>query len=156
MKRPVLLVIMLSFALLVTVTVVEEGGSAQVPPTITGVRVLNVDEDSFEVEWETDTPTKGFGEWGKTKDYTYSKELGGSFETYHKTNVTGLKRTTKYHFRIVAENLAGDVGYSSDNTVMTGPQDEVEGGTPGWMWGLVAMVAIVLFVYMFLLRPAQR
>ena len=156
MKRPVLLVILLAFAVLATVTVVQDGGSAQVPPTITGVHVLNVDEDSFEVEWETDTPTKCIVEWGKTKEYGNSKELGGSFETYHKTNVTGLKRTTKYHFRIVAENLASDVGYGSDNTVTTGPQDEVEGGTPGWVWGLVLMFSIIVLVYMFLLRPARQ
>ncbi len=156
MKRPLLLTVLLAAAVLTTVTVVEEGGSAQVPPTISGIHVLNVDEDSFEIEWETDTPTKCNVEWGRTKDYGNSKEMGGSFETYFKTNITGLDRTTKYHFRIVAEALAGEIGYSSDRTVTTGPQEEVGGGTPGWVWGLIATVTIFLLVYLLLLRPARR
>ncbi len=156
MNRPALFVILLAAAVLTTVTVVEEGCSAQVPPTIFGVHVLNVDEDSFEIEWETDTPTKCTVEWGKTKDYGNSKELEGPFEAYFKTNITGLDRTTKYHFRIVAEALTGEIGYSSDRTVTTGPQDEVEGGTPGWVWGLIATVVVFLLVYLLLLRPARQ
>jgi hypothetical protein len=95
-------------------------------------------------------------EWGRTKEYGESKDIGGSFETSFQTNITGLQRTTTYHFRIVAENLAGDVGYSSDQTVTTGPQDEVEGGTPGWVWGLLSVAIIVLLVYLFLLRPVSQ
>ncbi|NIP36581.1 MAG: hypothetical protein GWN18_16595 [Thermoplasmata archaeon] len=156
MKRPVLLSILLAAALLLTVTIHEDGTDAQVPPTVSGVHVLNVGEDYFEIEWETDTPTTCIVEYGRTKDYGRTKELGGSFDSYHKTNITGLDKTTKYHFRIVAENVAGELGYSGDFTVTTGPQSEVEGGTPGWVWGLVALSMIVLFFYLVFIRPARQ
>jgi hypothetical protein len=154
MKRPVLFVLIVTIAFLGTVDLPEGDSEAQAPPTVTGVHVLNVGEEYFEIEWETDTPTTCIVEYGRTKDYGKSKELGGSFETYHRTNITGLQRTTKYHFRIVSENVGGTLGYSGDNSVTTGPQDEVEGGIPGWVWGLLATGMIALFVYLLLLRPA--
>jgi hypothetical protein len=95
-------------------------------------------------------------EWGETKDYGKSKELVGSFDTYFRTNLTGLERTTKYHYRIIAEDLTGEVGQSGDFTVTTGPQAEVDEGTPGWVWGIVSVIIIVLLVYLLLLRPAQQ
>lgn len=155
MKHPLLLVLLLATAVLTTVTIVEDGTYGQVPPTVFGVRTLNVDENVFEIEWQTDVPCKCRVEWGKTKEYGNIKDLGGSFETYFKTNITGLDRTTKYHFRITAENLAEEVSHSSDYTVITGPQDEVGENTPGWVWGIIATVAIVLIVYLLLLRPAR-
>lgn len=155
MTRSLVLAVLIIASLLATVTLVEIDTSAQVPPVISGVRVLNVDENTVEIAWETDTPCKCTVEWGKTKTYGKSKEIGGSFETNFRTNITDLERTTKYHFRIVAENLGGEIGYSSDRTVTTGPQDEVGDATPGWVWGLVLLAIIVALVYLFLLRPAQ-
>jgi hypothetical protein len=156
MKRPVLLTILFAAAMLATVDVPEGETWAQAPPTVTGVHVLNVGEGYFEIEWETDTPSTCSVEYGKTKDYGKSKELGGSFDTYHRTNITGLDRTTEYHFRIVSENVGGTVGYSGDHTVTTGPQEEVGGGTPGWVWGLVLVGAIALLFYMVFVRPARE
>jgi hypothetical protein len=156
MKRPLLLAVLLAAFVLAAVTIVEEGTSGQVPPTVQGIRILNVYENKVEIDWETDVPCKCKVEWGRTKDDGNTKVLEGPFETYFQTNITGLDRTTKYHFRIIAENLAGEIGYSSDRTVTTGPQDEVEGGTPGWVWGLTATLIIILLVYLFLLRPAQQ
>jgi hypothetical protein len=156
MRRPLLFTILLALSVLMAVTTVEEESSAQVPPSVIGVKVLNVGEDYFEIKWETSTPTKCTVEWGKTKEYGQSKELTGSFDSYFRTNITGLDRTTKYHYRIVAEDLSGEVGQSGDFTVITGPQDEVDEGTPGWVWGIVSVLIIVLLVYLLLLRPAAR
>jgi hypothetical protein len=153
MKRPVLLSLIFAAALLATVNVPEGETKAQ---SVTGVHVLNVGEDYFEIEWETDTPTTCSVEYGKTKEYGKSKELGGSFDTYHRTNITGLDRTTKYHFRIVAENLGGGEATSRDYTVTTGPQEDVDGGTPGWVYGLVVVTIIVLLFYMVFVRPARE
>jgi hypothetical protein len=156
MKRPVLLVLIIASLLMATVDLPEGGTEAQAPPTVSGVHVLNVGEEYFEIEWETDTPTTCIVEYGKTKTYGKTKELGGSFDTYHRTNITGLQKTTKYHFRIVSENVGGTLGYSKDYTVTTGPQEEVGGGTPGWVWGIIATAIIVLLVYLLLLRPARE
>jgi len=156
MKRSLILPVMLVASVLATVAVIDDGTYAQVPPVITGLHVLNVDENSFEIEWETDTPSKCTIEWGRTKTYGESKEIGGPYETNFRTNITGLDRTTKYHFRIVAENLGGDIGHSADRTVTTGPRDQLDESTPGWVWGLVLVAVIVGLVYLFLLRPAQR
>ena len=156
MKRPVLLSILLAAALMATIATFHLETSAQAPPAVTGVHVLNVGEDYFEIEWETDTPSTCTVQYGRTKDYGMTKELGGSFDTYHRTNITGLDKTTKYHFRVVAENVGGTLGYSGDNTVTTGPQSEVEGGGSGWVWGGIALVVIVLLFYMVFIRPARE
>jgi hypothetical protein len=156
MKRSILLAILLVAAMSTAVITIENDSAAQVPPTVSGVHILNVDENVFEIEWETSVPSKCTVEWGKTKDYGNSKELTGAFDTYFRTNVTELDKTTKYHFRITAVDLADEVGRSGDFTVITGPQDEVDGGTPGWLWGLVAMLIIILLVYFLLLRPVRQ
>jgi len=156
MRRWLPFALMLAASVLGAATAVEEDVAGQAPPVILAVHVLNVGEDYFEVEWETDVPTKGSIEWGTTKDYGSDKSLEGSFDTYHRTNVTGLDRTTRYHFRIHVENLAGDTGRSGDQTVTTGPQDETEGGTPGWVWGLSAVIIIVLLFYMLMIRPGRQ
>ena len=156
MKRPFLLTMLIATALLATVDVPEGETKAQAPPTVTGVHILNVGEDYFEIEWETDTPSTCSVEYGRTKDYGRTKELGGSFDTYHRTNITGLDRTTKYHFRIVSENVGGTLGYSKDYTVTTGPQEEVGGGTPGWVWGLLVVAIIALLFYFVFVRPARE
>jgi hypothetical protein len=155
MKRSFSTTFLLLTSVLASIAIIDDGTSAQVPPSITGIHVLNVDEDSFEIEWETDTPSKCTVEWGKTKAYGESKEIGGTYETNFVTNITGLDRTTEYHFRIVAESLGGGVGNSPDRTVTTGPQADVEGNTPGWVWGLLSVAIIVGLVYLFLLRPAR-
>ena len=155
MKRTLFVPFLLVASILATVAVIEDETSAQVPPVVTGIHILNVDENSFEIEWETDTPSKCIIEWGKTKTYGNSKQMGVSYETNFRTNITDLDRTTNYHFRIVAENLAGEFGNSADRTVHTGPQDEVEGGTPGWVWGILITIIIVGLVYLLLLRPTQ-
>jgi hypothetical protein len=154
MKRAVILAILFSFVTLSTLPALEDGPEAY-PPTVTGVRVMNVGEEYFEIDWQTDPPSKCIVEYGRTKEYGNTKELGGSFDSYHRTNITGLQRTTKYHFRILAETAQGETGQSGDFAVTTGPQDEVEGGTPGWVWGIVATAIIVLLVYLLLLRPAR-
>jgi hypothetical protein len=155
MKRPVLLATVLVAAFLATVTAPGET-RAEESPIVRGVHVLNVGEDYFEIEWQTDTPSTCSVEYGTTKDYGKSKELGGSYVTYHRTNITGLDKTTKYHFRIVAENVGGTTVESSDHTVTTGPQEDVGGGTPGWVYGLVAVVVVVLLFYFVFIRPARE
>ena len=156
MKRTVLFSMMLATAMLATVPSSQVETSAQVTPTIFGIHVLNVGEEYFEIEWDTDTPTTCTVEYGRTQEYGNVKELGGSFDTYHRTNITGLSKTTRYHFRIVAENVGGQSGHSDDQTVTTGPQSEVEGGVSGWVWGIAALLAIVLMFYLVFIRPARE
>jgi len=156
MSRTPTVVLLVAFILLCTVSLAGPDASTQAQPVISGVHVLNVGETYFEIEWETDVPTQGTVEWGTSKDLGNHKSMGGAYLTYFRTNITNLDRNTKYHFRVFGEDLSGGVGYSGDQTVTTGPQAENEGGTPGWVWGVSAAIAIVLLFYIFMIRPGRE
>jgi hypothetical protein len=155
MRLSTLIVFLLVAAVLSPIALVEDS-DAQAPPVVLAVRILGVGENHFEISWETDVPTKGTVEWGKTKDYGESKATGSNFDTYHRINITGLTRLTEYHFKVVVQNVAGEVAQSTDHTITTGPQEELNESTPGWVWGITAVLIIVLLVYIFLLRPARQ
>lgn len=143
------LMLVATFALLF---IAPSGADNGIPPTISGVRVLNTGEHYFEVTWQTDVPTKGGVEYGETKDYgDTAPEFGNNYETIHYLNVTDLKRGTKYHFRIFAENFNGDMGYSGDAEVATFPYEE-EGGLPWWAWTAIALAVIAVMMYLFFPR----
>lgn len=153
MRRSLVVIsVMMLFATFTALSLVPSGAGNGLPPTISGVRVLNTGEYYFEVTWQTDVPTKGGVEHGTTKDYgETAPEFGNTYEIVHYLNVTGLERGTKYHFRIYAENLHGDIGHSGDNEVATFPYEE-EGGLAWWAWVTIALVVIVLLMYLFLPR----
>lgn len=153
MRRPVLvlLVMMLaaSFAFLSSAPTGAENG---IPPTISGVRVISTGEYYFEVTWQTNVPTKGGVEYGKSKDYGKTvHEFGDNYETVHYINVTGLEKGTKYQFRVFADDFAGDRGFSPNNEVATFPYEE-EGGLPWWAWTIIALTVILVLMYLFLPR----
>ena len=133
------------------------GGSLaqdEVSPTVLGVHIRNVGGDYFQVEWQTDEPTKGGVQYGRGPDYGLTVQGGSSYETIHYLNVTGLKRDTTYHFRVYAEDLAGNVGYSEDYTVTIGEAADEGGGLSGWTWAIIA-IAMVIAIYFLFLRPSR-
>jgi hypothetical protein len=126
----------------------------EVPPVVMGVRVLNVGEEWFEVKWETNEPTKGGVEWGRTDEYGNTAQALGSFETVHYLNVTGLKKGTLYHFRVFAEDLGGNIGHGDDVKVGTFPYEAEDEGISSWTWAIIAIVLIVLIIYFLFRRPS--
>lgn len=126
----------------------------EVPPAIIGVRVLNVGENRFEVKWETNEPTKGGVEWGRTDSYGNTALGISSFETVHYLNVTGLERGTLYHFRVFAEDLSGNLGYGKDVKVGTFPYEEEDEGLSSWTWAIIAIVIIFLVFFFLFRRPS--
>lgn len=155
MRRTVSLTLVSVLALAGAVVLLG-GSSAQeeLPPTILSVHIRNVGGDYFQVEWQTDEPTKGGIQYGMAPDYGMTVKGGSTYETTHYLNVTNLKRDTTYHFRVYAENLAGTLGYSDDYTVTIGEVAEDGGGLSGWTWAVIAIV-VVLAVYLLFLRPAR-
>ncbi len=153
MRRSLVVIsVMMLLATFTTLSLVPSGAGDGLPPTISGVRVISTGEYYFEVTWQTDVPTKGGVEHGTTKDYgETAPEFGNNYELVHYLNVTGLEKGTKYHFRIYAENLNGDIGHSGDNEVATFPYEE-EGRLAWWAWVVIALVVIVVLMYLFLPR----
>ena len=135
------------------ITLEDAEGQDEVPPVVVGVRVLNVGEKWFEVTWETNEPTKGGVDWGRTDKYSNTVNALGSFETVHYLNVTGLDKGTLYHFRVFAEDLGGNVGHGDDVKVGTFPYEAEGEGLSSWTWGIIAIVVIVLLFYVLFLRP---
>ncbi len=131
----------------------EVDAQDEVPPAVVGVRVLNIGEQWFEVTWETNEPTKGGVEWGRTDEYGNTAQALGSFETVHYLNVTGLERDTLYHFRVFAKDLGGNIGYGDDLEIGTFPYGAADEGLSSFTWAIIAMVIIVLVFYFLFLRP---
>ena len=131
----------------------EADAQDEVPPAVVGVRVLNIGEQWFEVTWETNEPTKGGVEWGRTDEYGNTAQALGSFETVHYMNVTGLKKGTLYHFRVFAEDLGGNIGHGDDVKVGTFPYEAEDEGLSSWTWAIIAIVIMVLIIYFLFRRP---
>jgi len=151
------LVVIIALALLLVgsfawISLENAEGQDEVPPVVVGVRVHNVGEKWFEVKWETNEPTKGGVDWGRTDKYGNTVKALGSFETVHYLNVTGLEKGTLYHFRVFAEDLGGNIGHGKDVQVGTFPYEEDDGGLSSWTWAFIAII-IVLIIYFMFLRP---
>ena len=151
-----LLIIALALLLVGTfagIMIEEADAQDEVPPAVVGVRVLNIGEQWFEVTWETNEPTKGGVEWGRTDEYGNTAQALGSFETVHYLNVTGLERDTLYHFRVFAKDLGGNIGHGDDVKVGTFPYGTEDEGLSSFTWAIIAIVIIVLVFYFLFLRP---
>jgi hypothetical protein len=93
-------------------------------PEISEIEVKTLSDASAEIAWKTDEDTSGSVEYGKTDGY--GKTAGDATETEeHSLWLYGLESETKYHFRIVAEDKAGNETKSSDHTFTTNEPDTI-------------------------------
>ena len=138
-------------ALLVGPTLAQD----ETPPAVTSVRLLNVGDTYFEVEWQTNEPAKGGIQYGRSSDYGKVIDGPNTFVTRQFLNVTGLTKGATYHYRVYAEDVHGNIGFSGDYTVTVGDQGGGGGGGFSWTWTLFALIIIVIVVYFLFIRPAR-
>lgn len=91
-----------------------------IPPVIKDVTTSIQNETKAIISWSTNEPTTGKVEYGKSTGYgdsIASKKL----DTVHSVTIDGLDHNTVYHFRIVAQDEAGNESTSADNIFNTPP-----------------------------------
>ncbi|NOZ55374.1 MAG: hypothetical protein GXO73_01120 [Calditrichaeota bacterium] len=97
------------------------------PRIVRGPVETDIQPDAVEISWETDVPSEGTLEYGRTASY----ELGqipssGGETTRHTVRITGLTAATTYHCRVVATNEEGS-SYSDDLLFCTASPSEATG-----------------------------
>lgn len=90
------------------------------PPVITEVGVTTVTTSTAVITALTSEPSQVRIEYGTTENYGEVGTSGEEFSLDHAVNLTGLMPNTLYHYRVIAEDEAGNVATSFDNTFTTG------------------------------------
>lgn len=94
-------------------------------PVISNIIISNITSKSFRVSWNVNEPSTGRIEYGLYSGvYTESTTLETNYLTFHSqpvgaNNDISLKSSTKYYFRIKATDSAGNIGYSSEQSITT-------------------------------------
>ena len=90
------------------------------PPTILDVDVSAVDQSSAKITWSLDEPATGVVQYGLTQSYGTKTGGESSFDySTHVQSLNGLDADTRYHFRVVSEDEAGNRVVSDDLTFRT-------------------------------------
>jgi arabinogalactan endo-1,4-beta-galactosidase len=71
------------------------------------------------ITWFTDEPATSQVEYGMTVSYGLSTTLDTSLVTGHSVNLSGLGTYTTYHYRVKAEDAAGNEAVSEDHSFTT-------------------------------------
>src|SRR3989338_9945081 len=90
---------------------------AQEPLMITEVNVV-IQENNAVLTWDTNFPSKGKVDYGKTESYGYYVEEGGSNRISHTITLYNLEQNTKYHFRVTSKTSLEEVS-TFDRTFTT-------------------------------------
>ncbi|MBM3476050.1 MAG: fibronectin type III domain-containing protein, partial [Armatimonadetes bacterium] len=88
------------------------------PPVISNIQVTNITKDSADISWDTDKPTTGLVDYGKTTAYG-SQVSDPTWATSHSVHLSGLDWGTLYHFEITATDDYGSTAKSGDQTFTT-------------------------------------
>jgi thermitase len=107
-----------------------ENGSEPTPPPggeddpdaatgISGVTIVKRATDGATIRWKTDVPTRGFLEYGPSKDYAATTHYEEGYSTDHEFTFSGLKRLKWYHFRVHGQTQDGRKFVSSDHKFLT-------------------------------------
>jgi hypothetical protein len=89
-------------------------------PTFRDISVTKLTRTSATVTWTLDKPAMGRLEYGPTTSYGRKTTKETSFDyTTHVQTIKGLKPGTRYHFRAISEDAAGNWAASRDRTFTT-------------------------------------
>jgi uncharacterized lipoprotein YddW (UPF0748 family)/chitodextrinase len=89
------------------------------PPTVSNVRTANVQATNAQILWDTSENADSQVEYGLTASYGSSTTLDPAAVTAHAVQLTGLTRTTLYHYRVKSKDPAGNLTTSGDYTFTT-------------------------------------
>lgn len=88
-------------------------------PLISEVRSETITLHSATITWGTDEAADGQVEYGTTAGYGSSAPPSAPGEKAHRQSIAGLEPGTRYHYRVLSRDAAGNVAVSADNTFMT-------------------------------------
>jgi hypothetical protein len=89
------------------------------PPVITDIRVEIITATTARVTWNTDEPATDVVDYGLTPGYGLGSVVNAVLRTSHDALFTSLRGDTRYHFRILATDAAGNYALSADQTFAT-------------------------------------
>ncbi len=92
-------------------------------PTVFGVKVLEVTDDSATIGWMTDTLADTRLPYGTTTAYGLSGTRISELSMGHKISIYNLKPGTNYHFKAKSGDKNGVFGFSADQTFTTTGKD---------------------------------
>jgi parallel beta-helix repeat protein len=93
------------------------------PPVVSGVNITDINSIRATFSWTTDEPAAAWIEYGLDTSYGSSSPLDSRLLDDRTLTLRGLLPLTEYHARIVATDVAGNVGYSQDLVFTTLPPD---------------------------------
>ncbi|MBU6500890.1 MAG: peptidoglycan-binding protein [Patescibacteria group bacterium] len=91
----------------------------ETPPSITSVEILDTSTSSATFSIATDEPAITKIEYGTTENYGSFTPSSSEFDIAHITTIANLKPGTVYHYRVIAEDEAGNATASFDDTFTT-------------------------------------
>lgn len=100
------------------------------PPVISNVRTTDVTQNTLTIAWDTDEAANETLEYGIDANYG-TNHTNNAFATTHSVLITGLAKTTAYHFKIYACDAVPNCGNSSDYTFSTLIEGTGYGGGAG-------------------------
>ncbi len=90
------------------------------PPVISGVGVSGVTRTSAVVSWATNEPgTSQVAYWVSGTSTVLRTPLDVTLVTAHRVSLSGLRRRTRYAFRVTSADAAGNEATSSTSTFRT-------------------------------------
>jgi peroxiredoxin len=78
------------------------------PPSIQSGPISSTTETGAIITWETDEPTTGKVDYGKTETYGSETAEDTSLSTSHSVTLTRLDPNTTYYFKIISKDAAGN------------------------------------------------
>lgn len=120
-KRSVALFV---FTLFLSVLLFTTDIFASDPPRIQNVRIVDIDNSSALVEWETDKESDSLINYGLDRGYGMVRDPR-SDKVEHSLLLDGLLSGTTYHFRVVSRDAGGNQGISSDYRFTTEGEPEI-------------------------------
>jgi len=107
-------------ALAITYSVPDE-----IPPVISDIGITTISQTTAKIGWKTDESSTSFVEYGESS--SYGKVAGsGDYTSTHSVSLTDLKPDTKYHFKVVSEDMDGNKSESLEATFKTKMSGEDE------------------------------
>ena len=77
-------------------------------PVISNIVTTAITANSAQIKWNTDEPSDARVEYGADSTALTASVVDTNFVTTHAVNLANLKSSTKYYFRIIAEDKAGN------------------------------------------------
>jgi len=88
-------------------------------PSISSFTTLDVYNNAARISWQTDENTVCYVKYGATTAYDQQTRMLGIPDISFTTLLTNLNSNQTYHYKVIAEDNAGNVSESSDQTFTT-------------------------------------